>query len=661
MRALITRPKEDSTAIAERLAELGIEPVIEPLMTVEPVADAELDLDGVQAILLTSRNGVRALADATERRDIAVYAVGDSTAELARENGFKSVESASGDSESLAELVRQRIKPEGGTLLHAAGAAVAGDLAGTLTGDGYDVRRQELYATRPSAALSVSTCGMLSDGSIGLVLFFSPRTAQTFVDLVRQAGLTDACAGITAVCLSRAVALAIGPLEWREVHISGRPNLRSMIEVAASAGSGTEPTQEETQGDTNSGSATSPSLSAMSAAPETKQPWGAGAAPTRPKRRSGAWIAGIAAVVVIAGAGIYAWPLVSARIGPRPIATGAATGAANGAVAANRSALREMAGRVAEIDDVVKSLRSGPLARLETATSEAAAELPRIATRLDAAEKALAAGPSGAENGNTAATDARIQALEKTIADLRSVLTSRIDGLDTRVSGLATGAADGMTGTARLRAENDRLKTGLAAMTLRLEALEATASEPAPKTEPLKGSALVLAVGQLREALGRSGPFPETLDSLRAVGGDDPVVESALAVLAPLANTGVATKNRLIATFDVAAAGAARATLAPAGSGWIDRTVQRLASVVTIRREGADVDGDSAQAVLARAEARLATGDLEGADKALAGLTAEPADAMASWRKAVASRIAADGALDALGRHAIQLLSGESS
>ena len=209
MRALITRPREDSTAIAEHLEELGIEPVIEPLMTVEQVADAEVDLDGVRAILLTSRNGVRALADATERRDIDVYAVGDSTAELAREKGFESVDSAGGDGESLAELVRQQVKPDEGTLLHAAGTAVAGDLAGTLTSDGYDVRRQELYATRPSAALSVSTCGLLSEGGIELVLFFSPRTAQIFVDLIGQAGLEDACAGMTAVCLSRAVAQEI--------------------------------------------------------------------------------------------------------------------------------------------------------------------------------------------------------------------------------------------------------------------------------------------------------------------------------------------------------------------------------------------------------------------------------------------------------------------
>ena len=659
MRALITRPKEDSTAIAERLGQLGIEPVIEPLMTVEPVADARLDLDGVQAILLTSRNGARALAGATERRDVVVYAVGDSTAEMARELGFESVESAGGDNESLAELVRQRLKPGDGTLLHAAGAAVAGDLAGTLTGDGFDVRRHELYAARPAAALSVATCGMLSDGAIDLVLFFSPRTAQTFVDLINQAGLADACAGMTAVCLSRAVALAVGALEWREVHIAGRPNLRSMIEMAASAGAGAERNQGDVQPEADDGLANPPPLSSMGAtpaAPEDRQPWGAGAAPTRPKRRSGAWAAGIAAIVVIAGAGIYAWPLLIARLGLQTD-TGAGA-AANSAVVPNESALREMAGRIAGLEDALNSLRSGALARLESASGEAALELPRIASRLDAAEQALAAGKSGAGSGNTAATDARIAALENTVADLRSVVTARIDGLDTRVSGLASGAADGMTGTARLGAENDRLKTALAAMTLRLESLEAAATQPTPAAVPARSSALVLAVGQLREALGKPGPFPATLDSLRAVGGDDPVVARALQVLAPVAATGVATKNRLIATFVAAADGARRAALAPAGSGWIDKTVQHLASVVTWRREGADVEGNSAQAVLARAEARLASGDLEGANKALAGLTAEPAAAMATWRKSATSRIAADGALDRLGRHAIQLLAG---
>ena len=162
MRALITRPEEDSMTIAKQLEELGIESVIEPLMTVELVSESKFDLDGVQAILLTSRNGARALASATASRDVVVYAVGDSTADLTREFGFKSVESASGDSESLAELVRQRLNPDDGTLLHAVGTAVAGDIGAMLASNGFKVRRQELYSAQPVAALSVTTCGSSS-------------------------------------------------------------------------------------------------------------------------------------------------------------------------------------------------------------------------------------------------------------------------------------------------------------------------------------------------------------------------------------------------------------------------------------------------------------------------------------------------------------------
>ena len=656
MRALITRPKEDSATIAKKLEELGIEPVIEPLMTVELVTEAKFDLDAVQAILLTSRNGVRALASTTESRDVVVFAVGDSTAELAREFGFKFVESASGDSESLSALVRQRLNPDDGTLLHAVGTAVAGDIAGMLASDGFEVRRQELYTAQPVSALSVATCGMLSKDAIDLVLFFSPRTAQTFVDLVKRAGLAEACADMTAVCLSRAVALAVGSLKWREVHISGRPDLQSMIDVAASVKAEARQKDKNSQIENEDASADPPLFFSTLETPEHRQSWGGGAAAPRSKRRSGVWVTAVTIIVVIVVVGIYFWPLMSERLGMQPDTTAAVDGAAD----ANNSTLRKMAGRVAAIEDALKSLRSGPLVQLKTASGATAAELTRFAARLEAAEKALAVRISEAGNGNIAAIYARINVLEKSVSDFQSVLTAHLDELKTRVSGFSLGAADGMTGIAQLRAENDRLMTGFAAMSRRLEALEVAVSHPVRSFEPVRGRALVLAVGQLRQALGKSGPFSATLNSLRAVGGADPLVVSVLEVLTPLAATGVDTKNRLIVMFDAAASEAARAAIAPEGSSWIDRTVQRLASVITIRREGANVEGDSAQALLARAEARLVARDLEGADKVLAGLTGRAAAAMAVWRGKVASRIAADGALDRLSYHAIQLLSGAS-
>lgn len=229
MRALITRPAEDAGEIAAALRERGLEPIVEPLLTVRPLPDVDPPLDNVQAILLTSRNGVRALAAATTVREVPVFAVGDSTATLAREMGFGPVESAAGDSASLEGLVAERLDPANGALYHGAGRAVAGNLAERLSGRGFEVRRAVLYDAVPATALSTRVRDLLRRGEIDLALFFSPRTAETFVMLLRDAGLDTACTSVTGICLSSAVAQHLGDLTWRTLSIAERPNMGSMI------------------------------------------------------------------------------------------------------------------------------------------------------------------------------------------------------------------------------------------------------------------------------------------------------------------------------------------------------------------------------------------------------------------------------------------------
>src|SRR5262245_66205847 len=126
MRILLTRPREDAEALAATLRARGHDVTIEPLFSVFPVDDGPIDLNGVQAVLLTSANGARALAQRTARRDLGVLAVGDATAATARALGFSAVESAGGNVDDLVQLVRTRLRPDGGVLLHAAGSVVAG-------------------------------------------------------------------------------------------------------------------------------------------------------------------------------------------------------------------------------------------------------------------------------------------------------------------------------------------------------------------------------------------------------------------------------------------------------------------------------------------------------------------------------------------------------
>lgn len=240
MKVLVTRAEGDAEKLAARLAERGHGSVIEKLMTIRfpPEAARVLApfLDGVQAALFTSANGVRAFADATPRRDFRALAVGDATAAAAHAAGFADVASAGGTVEDLARLAIGRLKPGAGPLLHAAGSVTAGDLSGLLEAAGFAVRRAVLYEAIPSENLSAATRTAIARGEIDAALFFSPRNAATFVRLA--AGLDEGCRKMIAIALSAAVAERLAPLPWRRIAVAAAPTedaLLAALEASAAA------------------------------------------------------------------------------------------------------------------------------------------------------------------------------------------------------------------------------------------------------------------------------------------------------------------------------------------------------------------------------------------------------------------------------------------
>jgi uroporphyrinogen-III synthase len=251
MRLLVTRPREDAARFVAALEAAGHTAVTAPLLEIE-IRQEPPDLHGVQALLFTSANGVRAfvanaavadtaVADTavadTARRELPVFAVGERTAAEAGDAGFADVRAAAGDVEALAALVRAELRPQGGALLHVAGSSVAGDLAGALAQQGFEVRRAVLYDARPVASLPEAAVAALrtggpgadSGGGVGGVGFFSPRTARSFVRLVRAAGLSHTTEGLTAFCLSPTVAEAARALTWRDVRVAENPTQEALL------------------------------------------------------------------------------------------------------------------------------------------------------------------------------------------------------------------------------------------------------------------------------------------------------------------------------------------------------------------------------------------------------------------------------------------------
>ena len=232
MRLLVTRPEPDAMKLAGLLQERGLEATVEPLLRVSYENCDEVELDGVAALVATSRHGLRALMGKrvldTARR-IPVFTVGRATAQEARRMGFERVLVGAGTAAELVPAIAGTLDSSEGLLAHLAGEAVAFDLKGDLEQLGFRVLQPAVYRMEAAEALSPSTIDQLNDGDIEGVILMSPRTARVYARLIQRHRLTLASQRLVHFCLSRAVANGLAPLGEVQAAIPDRPTLEDLL------------------------------------------------------------------------------------------------------------------------------------------------------------------------------------------------------------------------------------------------------------------------------------------------------------------------------------------------------------------------------------------------------------------------------------------------
>jgi uroporphyrinogen III methyltransferase / synthase len=81
VRIVLTRPRRDARALAERLERLGHEVLLCPLIRVEPLSDEPIDTSAYDWVVVTSRNGARELVRRRTGRLTRLAAIGPGTGE----------------------------------------------------------------------------------------------------------------------------------------------------------------------------------------------------------------------------------------------------------------------------------------------------------------------------------------------------------------------------------------------------------------------------------------------------------------------------------------------------------------------------------------------------------------------------------------------------
>ncbi|MEQ9345326.1 MAG: uroporphyrinogen-III synthase [Thalassospira sp.] len=229
---LNTRPDTDSAELIAALDTRGYRHVSAPMLHIAfPEPEMPLDTTPYQGLIFTSANGVRAFVRLSGNRSLPALCVGDATARMCRELGFAQIYSANGDIHDLAALIRGNIDPATGPLFHPAARKTAGDLGQILREDGYQIDRQTVYEAHASTELPQDALDALIRHDVDTVLFFSPRTAETFVKLVHSYKLEGDLAGVSAICLSPAVQSRISNLTWHRTHVASQPTQEYLLSL----------------------------------------------------------------------------------------------------------------------------------------------------------------------------------------------------------------------------------------------------------------------------------------------------------------------------------------------------------------------------------------------------------------------------------------------
>jgi len=205
---LVLRPEPGASATVAKARTMGLDAAAAPLFEIEPIAWVMPDMRGFDGLLLTSANAARQVTP--DLGHLPVYAVGDATAEAAREAGLKVAATGEGGVDALLASVDANLR-----LLHLCG----------------EDRRDPVDAPQAIISIPVYRAKPIDRPELGrtnqtVMLVHSPRAGRRLAELVHDRG------SIAIAAISRAAAEAVGS-GWQCVEAAARPADDALLALAA--------------------------------------------------------------------------------------------------------------------------------------------------------------------------------------------------------------------------------------------------------------------------------------------------------------------------------------------------------------------------------------------------------------------------------------------
>jgi hypothetical protein len=298
-------------------------------------------------------------------------------------------------------------------------------------------------------------------------------------------------------------------------------------------------------------------------------------------------------------------------------------------------------------EPLVVDALTGNRAEIDARLAAAASALKQMQDRNAAIAARLEAIEAVGGSSNTAAK--RVEAVE-----------AAIKAGDARGTALAEAGKAAGAEIAKLGAQLDSLTAAIKDNGERIASVEDGVSKSASATAALAKTAnaerLFLTTLHLRSATQSPSPFAAELAAVRAAAGEaNPETQAALKMLAPLAQSGVATISELRDSFAAVVTPRVLAVSPGSQAGLGSRTKAWVQSIF-VSRDEPPVGSDRNGTVLALAERSMAKGQLAAAVDQVVLLEDQASLVTTEWLKSASARLVADKAVATLTAQAFDRL-----
>jgi uroporphyrinogen-III synthase len=220
MNILITRPLIDAEDLMGKFFSLGHKIIHIPTLKISSAKIEPIDTNQYNIFIFTSANAIRNLKVIKQDKSKLCFCVGSMTEKIARMSGYNNTISAGGTVNALKNLITSSSQVnENSKIAYFCGDNVSYDLDIELKREGIKTKKIINYTSEKITDLNEENKKIISSHPPDIIFVYSARSAESFIEIVKNYSLFPLMTGSKVLCISKKVADIFTINNWKKVKV----------------------------------------------------------------------------------------------------------------------------------------------------------------------------------------------------------------------------------------------------------------------------------------------------------------------------------------------------------------------------------------------------------------------------------------------------------